>query len=67
MVAYDFGVGQFFSGAIGQLYPSGDSFNLWDKSKLFPKRGPTSIMRISYAKNILIYKPLNYRTPKGGI
>ena len=25
MVAYDFGVGQFFSGAMGQLYPGGDS------------------------------------------
>ena len=24
MVAYDFGVGQFFSGAMGQLYPGGD-------------------------------------------
>ena len=24
MVAYDFGVGQFFSGAIGQLYPGDD-------------------------------------------
>jgi len=25
MVAYDFGVGQFFSGAMGQLYPGGDT------------------------------------------
>jgi hypothetical protein len=25
MVAYGFGVGQFFSGAMGQLYPGGDS------------------------------------------
>jgi len=28
MVAYDFGVGQFFSGAMGQLYPGGDTLSL---------------------------------------
>lgn len=29
MVAYDFGVGQFFSGAMGQLYPGGDTLCLF--------------------------------------
>ena len=38
MVAYDFGVGQFFSGAMGQLYPGGDkkaiSVQTFDKTVL---------------------------------